>query len=398
MNDSFRCVEAVSLDHIAEHLPAWFDLQDRALEDNYYLSPSFVTAAMRHYASHHQYRVVFVYLGTRLVAVAPFSVHRPSLRIPLRMLRGMESPHGYLSHPLIDREHVHGAVSALLDWMERPANAWQVAFFSKLSAGSPFLETLERELRRRRRVFDIRYAFQRATLVRRRNFDQYLEALPRARRKTFRRRWVRLQQRGRTEIVLHRDVGDAAALAQRFMQIECRGWKGERGSALLSRSTDTEFFLDIVQEAARHGNLFFVELQLDGRPIAMTANFICGTTLFAFKVAYDPAYAQYSPGTLAEVMTVKLFHETPGLTFGDGGANEESYISAYWRDLVPMHHVLIAMPRVSANVYVVVATIVNRIKRGVLGVVERFWRAAAAVLSVESTAQLELMNYCLICA
>ena len=77
-------------------------------------------------------------------------------------------------------------------------------------------------------------------------------------------------------------------------------------------------------------------LRIVGEVEWMPSNFISGRTLFAFKVAYDDAFSQYSPGILAELETVRAFHETPGLELGDGGTIGASYLDDYWLDSVEM--------------------------------------------------------------
>jgi len=46
MDQSCRCIEIKLPEEAAAHLPAWRELQGRPLDDNYYLSPAFIIAAM----------------------------------------------------------------------------------------------------------------------------------------------------------------------------------------------------------------------------------------------------------------------------------------------------------------------------------------------------------------
>ncbi len=360
----------------------------RALEDNFYLSPDFICAALRRYVTQHRPLIVFIYrvegANEKLVAVAAFSLCRPSLRMPLPVLAGMVSPHGFLSHPLLDRHDAPGALQTLSEWLVRPEHPWRLVFFYGISAASPFLPRLETQLTQQKVAFKSKRMFMRPMLSRYENFDVYLAALSPARRKNFRRRWQQLEASGRIDIVLHRNLDQSPLLAENFMQLEKQGWKGIRGTALACQSADAEFFRDLVNSNAAENKLFFVELKLDGRVIAMTTNFVSGQTLFAFKIAYDPYFEAYSPGILAEIQTVKLFHETAGLTKGEGGATGESYLRSYWRDLTPMQGMYIAMPQRLSHVYLSLVSTVWRIKSAYRDITERASKLFCANIFLDS--------------
>ena len=366
MKPDYRCVTATSQAEIEPHLAAWQDLMSRALEDNFYLSPVFLSAVLRHQVESH-YLVVFVYChesGTdRLVAVAPFSQERPTLKIPFTVLCGFVSPHGYLSHPLVDRDDSGGALNSLWEWLEQPTHPWQMVIFQGISETSPFLPQLKTMLDKRGRRYLSKRMFLRPMLERCENFEAYLASLSSARRKSYRRRWKQLAGDGAVEVALHRNLDQAGDLAERFLQLEQHSWKGLRGTAMACDSEEAGFFREIVDKSAREGKIFFVELKLNGKLIAMTTNFIIGHTLFAFKIAYDPDYQDYSPGILAEVQTVRLFHETPELVRGEGGATAESYLRSYWRELAEMHAYYIAMPRRLPHGYLSLLSSVWHVKK-----------------------------------
>lgn len=366
MKLDYRCVTATSQAEIEPHLAAWQDLMSRAVEDNFYLSPVFLSAVLRHQGRDCCF-VVFVYLhgatGKRLMAVAPFSRLRPTLKTPFTVLSGFVSPHGYLSHPLVDRNDSGGALNSLWEWLEQPTHPWQMINFQGISETSPFLPQLKTMLDKRGRRYLSKRMFLRPMLERAESFDAYLASLSSARRKSYRRRWKQLANDGTVEVVLHRNLDQAGDLAERFLQLEQHSWKGSRGTAMACDPKDAGFFREIVDQCARDRNLFFVELKFNGKLLAMTTNFIVGQTLFAFKIAYDPDFQDYSPGILAEVQTVRLFHETPELTRGEGGATAESYLRSYWRELAEMQAFYIAMPRQVPHAYLSLLSSVWRVKK-----------------------------------
>ena len=334
----------------------------RSLEDNLYLSPSFVMPTLRHLMEQGRYIVVFIYRhdqqGTRLAAVAPFSICLPTWRRPLTVLSGLTGPHSYLSHPLVARDDNGGALRALWQWLEHPEHPWHLVHFQGIDASSPILSMIRDSLNGQKRLFLSGRQFLRPMLGRHESFEAYLGALPSARRKNYKRRWRQLESAGKVDVLLHRRLHEVRDLAERFMKLEQLNWKGESGSALASAPSNAAFFREVVKNCERNEQIFFVDLRLNGRTIAMTSNFICGQTMFAFKIAYDPEFKDFSPGILAEVQTVRLFLENHSLVCGEGGSSGHSYLSSYWRDLREMQATYIAMPKWQARRYLSLVSVV----------------------------------------
>ena len=91
-----------------------------------------------------------------------------------------------------------------------------------------------------------------------------------------------------------------------FLILERHGWKGRAGSALASHRTTEAFFRQATAGAASLGRLQIRRLDLDGKPIAMLINFLAPPGSFSFKIAYDEAYARFSPGVLLELDNLEL--------------------------------------------------------------------------------------------
>jgi CelD/BcsL family acetyltransferase involved in cellulose biosynthesis len=363
---TYRCLAITSADEIAPHEAAWERLEEHALEDNFYLSAPFLAAALRHLERRRPSVVVLVYrdeAGTSdLAGVAAFEVLAPTGLCPLRTLATGAGPHGYFTFPLLHRDYAAEAFRALWDWVEQPNASWRLALLRHVRAGSPALELVDAELGRRGRAHTMKDAVRRPFLSQGVTFEQYLESLPSARRKHFRRNWRKLAERGRVEVVLHRDLASAADLAERFLTIEMLGWKGKSGSALGSRPDDTAFFREITKEVGARGRLFYVELLLEGRPIAITSNFVSGQTLFAFKVAYDPELGELSPGILNEIQGIRLFHESSALRVADSGTTADSYVGDYWRDSVELRSLYVAGASLDSRAFVRLFPFLYRVK------------------------------------
>jgi CelD/BcsL family acetyltransferase involved in cellulose biosynthesis len=269
---------------------------------------------------------------------------------------------------LLDRECSAEALGALLDWALQRGRAWGLVRFTVLAEDAPFLPMLRRELAQRATPFHARPDFERPTLIRQPSFDDYLASLPKDRRRRYRKGLRDLAAQGRVEVLLHRDLSAAPDLAERFMRLEAMGWKGAGGAALEARPGDAAFFRDVTRAFSQDRRLFVVELRLGGRPVAITVGLLAGQTLFCFKIAHDPAFAAVSPGALAEIETVRMLHETPGLTRADAGTEGETYLSGLWRSSVTMWKVDVPTPSNPSRAFV-----------RVLPWLSRTWRAVSAV-------------------
>lgn len=385
MGEHYRCEVATSLAEVMPHVAAWEELQRRSLEDNIYLSPSFLIASLRHFGHEHPYYVVFVYSTAggkdRLIGCAPFSLLAPSWKVPLSALSTLVSPHVFLSHPLLDRDLATSALGVLWDWIEQPGQAWGLVVLRHMNARSPAWPLIVEELRRRRLQYWVKEVFQRAMLQRHESFEAYVASLSSKRRKNYRQKWRRLHALGSIEVVLHRNLRSVPDLATRFMAVEQRSWKGRQGSALAQSAADSAFLSEITRELGERDQLFFVELKLNGRPIAISANFVLGRTLFGFKTGYDSEFKEFSPGILMEIECVQFFHESPELTTGESGAAGHIFLDAYWRDVADMQLVYISTHRYQSRAYVRLIPLITRVKRAVANSLMKFSRRLEATKS-----------------
>lgn len=86
-----------------------------------------------------------------------------------------------------------------------------------------------------------------------------------------------------------------------FLEIEGRGWKGERGTALGSRADTREFALRAFTGEENTSICRADVLKLNDSAIAVSVMVFAGSTGFTVKTTYDEAYRSYSAGLLLEV-------------------------------------------------------------------------------------------------
>ncbi len=84
--------------------------------------------------------------------------------------------------------------------------------------------------------------------------------------------------------------------------------------------------------AAAQGVLERLALTLDGRPIAMLANFHTPPGAFSYKTAFDESFARFSPGVLLQCENL-LILDRPEIAWTDSCASaDHPMIDHIWRE------------------------------------------------------------------
>jgi len=307
----------------------WSALADRAAEPNPFLRPEFVLPAAR--TRPDAVELAVIREGARWLAFLPFRRAGRWGRVPVPCLAPWLEEYAYLGTPLVDGDRVEPSVGELLALLGQDRTAAALVLHP-IDPEGPVGRALVAAAERAGRPSLVYRDFERAEL-RRRPAPTYLEeAMGASSRKKLRKAARTLaEELGAPPVVVDRS-GDPAA-ADRFLELERAGWKGEAGTALSSRAGDAEFFRATCAELAASGRLELLCLEAAGRTVAMQCNLLDPPFLYAFKVAYDPAFARHSPGAVLEVEALARFHAAAGIERADScAAPDSALINRMWPD------------------------------------------------------------------
>jgi CelD/BcsL family acetyltransferase involved in cellulose biosynthesis len=67
-------------------------------------------------------------------------------------------------------------------------------------------------------------------------------------------------------------------------------------------------------------------VNFDGRPIARRCAFAAGEGSFAFKTAYDEEFADFSPGAMLEMASIRQLQALPGVKWMDSCASADNFL------------------------------------------------------------------------
>jgi CelD/BcsL family acetyltransferase involved in cellulose biosynthesis len=152
-------------------------------------------------------------------------------------------------------------------------------------------------------------------------FADYIAQRPSALRNTIRRGRRHLDQAGQWSITVHtREGEDLERAIANYESIYRKSWK--------PTETYPDFIRSLCRLAARRGWLRLGVLSLESTAIASQIWLFDNGTAYIFKLAYDPAAARFSPGS---VLTAAMFAHT----LDHDQATEIDYLSgddAYKRD------------------------------------------------------------------
>jgi hypothetical protein len=129
--------------------------------------------------------------------------------------------------------------------------------------------------------------------------DYFEQRIGGKRARSLRRRQRRLAEIGAVAVVEAK--GDDTLLRARddFLALEASGWKGRLGTAAANSGAICDFIQEAVAGLGREGKVLIHRLVLNDKAIAATIALRSEDTVWGWKVAFDEAYADFSPGVLA---------------------------------------------------------------------------------------------------
>ena len=219
--------------------------------------------------------------------------------------------------------------------------------------------------------FSVLRQWQRAVLRPRGTYEEWFEGnFDRKRRKEYRRLANRLSEQGTFEQLAFQCTEDSRPWAAEILSLEASGWKGKRGTALATDKELKTAFIDACQLLAASGKLRFWKLVLNGKAIASAYAIVEGDQAWLVKIAYDEAFAKFSPGVLLILHATEQLFAEPGLKLIDSCAIPgHPMIENIWRDRMEMADVMIAPRSISTARFALTVRLENlrRSVRGKLG-------------------------------
>lgn len=359
------------LDHpaaLAGHMAAWNDLAAGAIEPNVFHEPWMMLPAIDSFARGRELRYVLAYAEraadpSLLCGLFPVEHVTSYQGMPFRHARLWKHKHCFLGTPLVRATHARECLVAFLDWLAADPQGASAIKWGPIGADGPFFRALSDALVQGGRRSFVPYRFERAVMRSGAGGDA-LPALSHKGAKELRRQERRLAEAGPLEYAELESAEDAEQWIADFLELEARGWKGRKASALGSSEAGRLFFTRAARAAARRGRLMMLGLRLAGRWVALKCNFVSGEGAFAFKIAYDEDYARFSPGALLELENMRRFHAQPRLRWMDSCAEPDHFMAnRLWRDRRALLELVTTTGRAAGDLMVASLPLVHWVAR-----------------------------------
>jgi CelD/BcsL family acetyltransferase involved in cellulose biosynthesis len=268
-------------------------LAERSLEPNPFFLPEFLEPAIHA-------------LGRRSLKLATFS-DREDLRFfaPVTVRGGRLAglprltvwSHAYapLGAPLLDRDLASQVADGVIKHLRTSARAF--LSIPDLPLEGPTAETLRAAAKRA--TYWVEAGVQMRPILAGggaadgQSFDAMVTQ---RRRHELERQLRRLCETGLVSFMSAQSLSDVESAFNMFIMLESSGWKGRRGTALLKRQAIHDFARVAVMQLAAKGLAKVDVLRVGSRPAAALIRLDHRGLSIPWKIAYDEALGQYSPG------------------------------------------------------------------------------------------------------
>ncbi len=309
-------------DELRERIPSWEGLALNALEPNVWYEPFLLVPAIEELG--RQEAVVTLFIsgpGGELIGVFPLQRLLGSFAVPAPHYSMWKHPYCYLCTPLLRPGAEMLALGAVFGWLTTHGRETPLQFRLHPADG-PFDRVLRRFLLQTGRRMHTTLCYDRGAIATSLPYDDYVQANVAAKkRKQSRRLWRRLGERGRVRVERARTEDEVDGAVEQFLALEHSGWKGQRGTSFASNQRDQAFLRVAMRAGAVDGRVEIWSLTLDDAPIAMAIVLRALAVVYTFKIAYDEAFALYSPGVQLDLAMVAGLLAEPGVELIDSCAD-----------------------------------------------------------------------------
>lgn len=319
--------------HVLDNQWDWDDLARRASSPNPFFERWALLPALENFAADHPVRLASLYDGETLVGLMPLAQSRDYYGKTIPHVTCWLHHNAFCGAPLVAQGYEIAFWSALLEWVDECSKRAPFLHLAKLPADGALHTALRTVLGLQSRPATMVQQEERALLASELGPEDYFaQSMSSKKRKELRRQYNRLSEEGDLQFHRSETVEGIDSWIDAYLFLEKSGWKGQQGTSLADRSDTSEFFRAAITGAAEAGRLERLTLTLDGRPIAMLANFLTPPGAFSFKTTFDESYARFSPGVLLQRENLELLGRDVIEWTDSCAAADHPMIERIWRE------------------------------------------------------------------
>ncbi len=287
-----------SFGELKAYASRWDELAFAAPQQQPMLSHAWISSYLQHRLNPgEQWCCLFACHGSRLVGVLPLLISRRSTwGIGYTLFRTPSDDHTISVDAIVAPGEDAAIVESMIASLTRVTSARYVVELLRLPSSSPTLAVMRRGPKQNYTVMGS--AGVGSYLPTTGSFEEFRASLSGSFRRTLNRaaKKLDLMKDLRAEFLIGKDA--TAEGLDRFAKIEALSWKGRAGSAIMQTEALLDFYRTLTSRLAERDWLEWQFLIAEGRTIAGIMAIRCGRSLMLWKIGYDEAYKDYSPGAL----------------------------------------------------------------------------------------------------
>jgi hypothetical protein len=278
----------------------------------------------------------------RLTGLMPVRWASRALSLPVPLLVSWNA-YAPFSVPLLDRDCTGDAAGALID--SARATGARAILLQTIATGGAAYAALDTALKQRGLSAQVLRSFRRAGLDAGQDADAVLrKELSTKKLKELRRQRNRLEDTGAVTFEVAATPDRVGPALEAFLALEAKGWKGQRGTALVQHEGDAAFIRQVASVLAARGQFEVVSLARNGEALASGLILRDRGRAFFFKIAMDEREAKTSPGVQLTLDLTQHLCAEPGVAFADSTADgEHPMIDHVWRERIEIADVFVAL-------------------------------------------------------
>ena len=169
--------------------------------------------------------------------------------------------------------------------------------------------------------------WSRGAVLEKQEIEAHLSGVGGKSRREIRRSFKKLYENLDIKYLEHNDLRKGL---DNFCNLEHRGWKGRTGGSILSSSSVTLFYNDMIAKIKNRESLTFQELWDGNTLIASAMRMMRGGYWYDIKTTYNENYREYGPGKLLELINLEFLKFEDFIQLDSCTSRDNYVINKYW--------------------------------------------------------------------
>ncbi len=301
-----RLVDVRTIEELDQHAAGWNELYSQAGRLTPMLSYPWMRAFFRNQVTApERWLCLFAYENERLIGIMPL-MSSYAVRVLGFSLRLFKLPYHYAHTSGTDcltlpgRE---GVISLFMDYLNSIPRSIPCLSLKHIPDHYPSVRYLNTG--KHRLCFVQKSAGTEAVLPLPKTAGEYSAGLAGKLRQNLRRAARELEKLPDVQFRFHEITRSAKENTTRFLDVEQRNWKSERGTTIRDFPGSAAVFEEAAEGLAAANQMMFCFIESAGRPIAAHYSMRNGRTLYILKMAYDEEFINSSPGNLLMIKVIE---------------------------------------------------------------------------------------------